>query len=169
MLEELHTAGDEYGLGREQFETSKIRFDAARERFAGVRRLAATVLSPADWWMWRTAHRNVRYAGLKIGEAIVRALEDYAFDAALRHLSAGAPFDPAMTREEIAATLEEGGFEFRSSAVLREVNAALIHLPNIHRRGKNRYEPKGADKILEVARPISEEMKREEKRDGVPF
>lgn len=156
MLDQLNKASEEYVRAREAFDAARVEYDVAREKFASVRRLAANVLSGSEWWHWRFTHDSVQFTGLKIGEAIVEALEGHAYASAWKHYEKNEPYRPAMTLEQLQDTLERGGFEFRSTAALREVNAALMNLPKVERAGASGYRVKNHDEILKVMKPKPE-------------
>ncbi len=173
MLEQLDRTVAEYITAKDQFDSTRIAYEVAREKFAGVRRLAASVLSSTDWWSWRYDHANVRYTGLKISDAIVEALQDRAFTAAEIHHNSGGkkPYQPGMNLEELQDAMERGGFEFRTATPLREVNAALIQLDRtrVTKDEKMRlYRLADADEILEMLRPPVPPVVRP-KEEEVPF
>lgn len=156
MFSELKTASEEYSAAKEQLDAGRIRFEAARERFLGIRRLAADVLSEDDWLVWKATHERVKYVGLKIGDAIMQALRDRALNAAeVFHDSDGrTPFMPETSLNQIQEALEHGGFEFRTSTPLREVNAALINLVGVKKDG-DLYVCTGAEEYLDICNPAN--------------
>jgi len=158
MLSQLDKASKEYVVAKEEFDAARVSYEVARETFTRVRQLARAILSNDDWWHWAATHSSVQYTGLKIGDAIIEALENRAFDAALDYWSSqgSREFYPALTLEALQEEMERGGFEFRSSAPLREVNAALINLDPVQViKDKNHktYTLGDANKILEFCRP----------------
>ena len=155
MLEQLNKASEEYVATREAFDAARIEYDVAREKFASVRRLAGNVLGPSDWWSWRFTHDTVQFTGLKIGEAIVEALQGHAYSSAWKHYHRKEPYRPTMTLEQLQETIERGGLEFRSGAPLREVNAALMNLPRVERVGVG-YRVKDYEEILKAMKPAPE-------------
>ena len=159
MLEELNKTVVDYSQAKEQYDTARIAYEVAREKFASVRRLATAVLSRSDWWTWRTEHEIVQYTGLKIGEAIVEALYDCAYTSAWGHHHKNKPYEPAMTLEELQESMERGGFEFRTTAPLREVNAALIQFvrdERVVKEGRN-YRLADSDEVLATMAPSEPE------------
>lgn len=89
---------------------------------------------------------------MKLGEAIIEALQNAAFEAAATHYRTRQRFDPSVTLERLQEALERGGFEFRTAAPLREVNAGLIHLDGIVKDG-GRYKAADSDEILKLMKP----------------
>jgi hypothetical protein len=154
MLTQLNQSSEEYATAREEFDSARIEFEVKREKFATVRRLAQAVLSSADWWHWRAEHENVQFTGLKIGEAIAEALENHAYGRAFLYhqQKSTAPFRPTLTLEQLQEAMERGGFEFRTTTPLREVNAALINLEGV-RREADGYMATNADEILKLMAP----------------
>jgi hypothetical protein len=157
MVEQLDRTADEYSAAREEFDAARVRYEVARDKFASVRRLAINVLSTQDWWNWRNSHESVQYTGLKLGEAISDALENHAYDAAVQYWTARAhaargnnkpEYSPVMPLERIQETLERGGFEFRTTTPLREVNAALINAPTV-KKEKHGFKAARADEVLQ--------------------
>lgn len=157
MFSQLDKTSEEYIGAKDAFDAARVEYEIAREKFASVRRLASGVLSPTDWWTWRIEHEAVQYTGLKIGEAIIEALEGYAYSAAYKHWESGAPYAPSMSLEQLQETIERGGFEFRSTTALREVNGALLNLDRIERLTSGRYRVKDADDILKSMKPAKAE------------
>ncbi len=139
MKVQLNQVSEEYLAIKERFDEARVTYEVAREKFASVRRLALNVLSSQDWWTWRSQHKSVQYTGLKLGEAIANLLENHAYDVAANYWTAvarkekKAEYLPMMGLERIQETLEHGGFEFRTSTPLREVNAALINAPEVEK------------------------------------
>jgi hypothetical protein len=155
ILAELERVAAEYVENQKQYQGAHVHFQAARERFASIKRIASEMLAFNDWYDWQASHSHVRYAAMTIGEAIREALHVRAFDAAAAVVhsveSARANFSPGMTLEQIADALEKGGFEFRTSTPKREVNAALIKLDGITKNTKtDEYEIGDAAEILQM-------------------
>jgi hypothetical protein len=155
ILAELERVAAEYVENQKQYQAAHVHFQAARERFASIKRIASEMLAFNDWNDWQAGHSNVRYAAMTIGEAIREALQVRAFDAAAAVApspeSAREHFSPGMTLEQIAEALEKGGFEFRTSTPKREVNAALIKLDGITKNAKTEeYEIGDAAEILQM-------------------
>lgn len=149
ILAELDRAANEYTEALSDFESARIRYEAARERFASVRRIANDVLGFSDWFDWRWKNKSVLYAALDVGDAIKEALRARALDMALDCSSdSGRQFDPSMTLDEIHDALESGGFEFKSTAGRREVNAALMKLNGVTKiEATGKYEIQDANDI----------------------
>jgi hypothetical protein len=152
IREELERAAGDYIAAKKLFARAQVEFEAAREKFAGVRQLASDMMTGRDWYTWRDEHAGVRYACMPLGEAIADLLRDYAYDQAERHVAGKADqFRPYMALSEIAAELEAGGYDFKTTTPMREVNAALIRLSEAVRSSSwaNRYAHKDAPEILE--------------------
>ncbi len=169
MRQELNKRGAEFRDARERFEATRVSFEAARETLTGIRRLASKVLSDADCWVWKEQNPDIAYVGLSLGDAILRVLTNSAFSSAVVHHRTDGKtlYDPSMTLEDIVAELENGGFEFRTSGPLREVNAALIHLKDKEKHGE-RYRSSAAPKILDAAKSLAIERQLEELHESEP-
>jgi hypothetical protein len=154
---ELEKSSIEYLAAKQKFEASRVEFAAAQERFTGIRRLASEMLTTRDWWMWVAKHPSIQYVGMTIGDAILRVLENRAYESAFKHAqNPQNVFLPVMTMNQLVETLEVGGFEFQTTTPLREVNAALINLKGVTKTPRG---PKisDADRILEQALSVQEE------------
>jgi len=154
MEDQLNKTGDEFRRAKENYDAARVDYEAAREKFLVVRRLALGVLSKEDWYSWRMSRTNVQYTGLKIGEAIIEALETHAVESAREHFykKDNPPFRPVMSLEEIQEAMERGGFEFRTTTPLREVNAALINLDGVKKEAHG-YKSALAEEILKMMKP----------------
>lgn len=151
IYEELEKTSTEYIATRQKFERIRVEYEAARERFAGVRRLASEMLTTRDSWFWKSKHPNIHYVGMTIGDAIVRVLEDRAYDSAFEHArNPKHVFLPVMSIHQLLGTLESGGFEFQTTAPLREVNAALINLKGVSKTARG-FKVSDAEQILAQA------------------
>ncbi len=151
IFEELEKSSADYLATKQKFDRSRVEFEAARKRFAGVRRLASEMLTTRDWRLWKSTHPQVQYVGMAIGDAIGRALEDRAWDSAFRHAeNRNYEFSPEMTMDRLMETLEAGGFEFQSATPLRELNAALINLKGITKTSRG-FRVSDAEDILAKA------------------
>ncbi len=164
---ELEKTAREYTEAKESFEQERVEFEAAREKFAGVRRLASEMLTSQDWHIWRQNHESVKFAAMPIGEAIIEVLRDYAYGAAVDFLTSSdnqddQEFSPNLTTEKIVETLEAGGFEFRTTSPLREVNAALIKLDGVTKLELGGYQVANTGEILEMMRSFIAEEPVEE-------
>src|SRR6266849_4882693 len=151
---QLDRAALEYTDAQKEFEVARINFQAARERFAGIKRMAHDALGHGAWFDWQDEHENVRYAAMPIGEAIRQALTNNAFESAEEATeNPTRKFSPGMAIEEIAEVLESGGFEFQTTGHLREVNAALMRLKGTKRnKTTGDYEAADAAEILEIVK-----------------
>lgn len=155
MLEQLDETSENYIEARDEFDAARVNYEVAREKFASVRRIALEVLSHEDWLHWIAGNSRVQYTGVKIGDAILEALDLRAFVAARDHFENKVPFEPGMTLQELQEAIERGGFEFRSTMPLREVNAALINLDRTRIAKKGvRFRLARAEKYLEQLRPV---------------
>jgi hypothetical protein len=159
ILVELDRAAGEYTRRRAERDAANVRFQAARDRFASVKRIANDILGGDEWWHWAVRNRNVMYAGLPVGEAIRDALAFHAIDCAIDCRGDRAAYDPAVTMEQLYQALDEGGFEFTSSAPRREVNAALMRLDGITKLDDGRYEVADAESMLSICFPDTSESK----------
>lgn len=129
---ELESVSQEYVVAKDWAQEAQVRFETAREKLAGIKRLATAMMPPFEWYEWQREHPNVRYVGSTIGEAITSLLEDHAYAMAQRYLRGESKhFVPHMDKDGIVGQLEAGGFDFRSTTPLREVHAALINLEGV--------------------------------------
>lgn len=160
IKQELDRAVYEYTTAKETFDDAQVRFEAARARFAGVRQLATAALSSPGWWKWNREHPNVKYAALPIGEAILSVLQNQAWQAATSHVEDRTkPFMPWMNLDKIIEELDEGGFDFRTAAPLREVNAALIRLEGTQKDElHNWYTVADLEEVLRMAESVQEAL-----------
>jgi hypothetical protein len=185
MFDELDKALADYQNIKGSFMDARVRYQSARERFAGIRRLAGEMLPRRAWSDWLDKHPDVTFMGMPIGDAILLALEEKATRSALDHLTAKDPkkpphYDPSMNLDDIVSALERGGFEFRGLSPAREVNAALLKLPGVIKE-LGRYKKADADKTLEQLRewldgpasaegtPTQAEATPTQDDDDVPF
>lgn len=161
VVAELDRAAQEYVTAKANLERARIAFEMARTKFTGIRQLAAQMLAGRDWGEWQRNHLGIRFAGMPPGDAIVFVLRSHAYTQAMSHFSSSGKlkFSPSMPLANIVSTLEQGGFEFRSSAPLREVNAALVNLKNVTKLESGRYEAADAKDLFEMVRKSVEERK----------
>lgn len=148
MRDELDAAASAYIRAKDVFERHRVQFDTERHRFMGVRELARGVMSEAHWARWRSEHPQVRYAAMPIGEAILAALYDYAWNRAQREYDGDSEATPYCEMDDIIRLLEKGGFDFRSTTPGREVNAALRNLAGIDRAKDGSYAVANYDRVL---------------------
>lgn len=158
--EELDRAAAEFAEVKAAHEKALTHYNAARERFAVVKRIASGMLSFDDWYHWRESHPHVKYSGMTIGEAIVDALGTRAFVIGFEHDGKPDDFSPTMSIQEIADELEAGGFEFKGQTPLREVNAALMKLDGVTKLPSGQYQATDAQDILQFVK--GEEPPKEE-------
>lgn len=158
VLAELDRAAMDYVDAKKNFERARIAFEMARTKFTGIRQLAGQMLLPQDWVAWHQRHLGVRFAAMPTGDAIITVLRSHAYSQATVHFNSNGKqkFAPAMSLQAIATTLEQGGFEFQSSAPLREINAALINLQNVTKTESGLYETNDAQSLFEMVRKSRE-------------
>jgi len=147
ILVELEKTSNEYSAAIQNLQRARGQFEAAREKFTGIRRLASEMLTSYDWYKWREKSPGVRYAGMSIGEAVLEALEGRAYASAFSHVVHQEEFSPDMTMDALLPALESGGFDFQTATPLRELNAALINLKGVEKRG-NAFRVSNANEIL---------------------
>lgn len=158
VIAELDRAALEYVTAKNNFERARIAFEVAKTKFAGIRQLATHMLSPQDWAAWHQRNQGIRFAAISTGDAVMIVLRSHAYNQALAHFNSGGKhkFAPAMPLQAIATTLEQGGFDFQSSAPLREINAALINLQNVTKTESGLYEASDAQSLFEMVRKSKE-------------
>lgn len=174
-LEELGRAADEYAHAKEEADRAQLRFEAAAERMATVRRVVAPILSWQELFEWERAHPQVRYAGSTVGDAIEAYLLDEAYTEAWHcNEDPERRYGPWRTLEDIVRALDVGGFQFKTTTPSREVNAALINL-KVTRAGDGNmavYATPDADQIREVWKMPEQQKENEPAEvdpDDVPF
>lgn len=157
ILGELDDAAKEYDDVKRQFEMSRVRFEVARERFAKTKELASVMMGHRDWFEWQSIHPNVKYAGSPLGDTIVGILYSNAWETAEIFVEKKSPgYQPSLSLESIARILEEGGYEFKSIAPMRETNAALMKLKGVMKNSIGWYQVDNADGILEELKKFAE-------------
>lgn len=164
IYDELDKAFGDYRATKETFVDAKVRYESSRERFSGIRKLAADMLTTSQWSAWVEKHPAAKYVGMPIGNAIKETLETNANEWAWTYVSETDPtkkhYWPFMGVERIAEVLERGGYEFRSLTPLREVNAALMKLDGVTKKG-GLYKIATADRILENTQELIENAMRD--------
>ncbi len=165
---ELERAVKDYNDARGALEDAQLAFDVALEKFSSVRRLASEIMSGRDWYLWQMQNKNVQYAAMPIGEAIVAVLRTRAYDMAFDHAKDQSPdpFSPSADLDEIVASLEAGGFDFRTTTRNREVNGALLKLEGVTKLPNGNYEISDASVILRVMVDIVADQKQAQETFG---
>jgi hypothetical protein len=136
LVTELDKLAKEYIRARDEHESKRQVFQAAKEKLVAVRKVAPDILGNA-WHAWTKNHPEVQLVGMEIGEAIVAFLRTKAYESAIQRARSLAAKDepkeykPSMTSVEIAEGLDAQGFEFRTASPRREVHAALLNLKGI--------------------------------------
>jgi hypothetical protein len=153
-------------------DVARVHFEAARDRLASTKNLAAEIMDFPDWYNWRYTHTDVKYAAMQIGEAILEVLRDYAWSRAVAFITGEIKgYKPYKVLGEITKALEEGGFDFRTSTPQREVNAALINL-NVE-KWQHMYAVSDKDEWLSLARSSIDADKQvaitEPEPEDIPF
>jgi len=148
IVAELDRSAAEYTRCRAERDAANVRFEAARDRFASVKRIANNILGGEEWWAWAFRNRSVMYAGMAIGEAICSALLCQAIECAIDSRGDQAAYDPALTMEQLYEALDGGGLEFTSNAPRREVNAALMKQDGVKKLDDGRYEAADAEEVF---------------------
>ena len=168
IRDELQRAVQEYNDARGALEDAQLVFDVALEKFSSVRRLASEIMSGRDWYLWQLQNKNVQYAAMPIGEAIIAVLRARAYDLAFHHAKDESPdpFSPSADLDEIVASLEAGGFDFRTTTRKREVNGALLKLEGVTKLPNGNYEISDAAVILKVMIDIVADQKRAQETFG---
>ena len=149
---ELDKTAKEYLVAKQALDIARITFESARERYSGLKKHANSILQGTAWYEWQYNHRDVQYAATQIGSAIADVLWNHAFMVSYECSKNNSPYDeyePSMSIQEIASALEEGGFDFRSTTPMREVNAALIQLKNVVKLESGDYQIEDAKSIYD--------------------
>ncbi len=182
IMGELNRAAEEYVEARGHFEAIRVQFAAAKEKFAGIRKLAAEMLPGTEWHQWQEDHRDLALCGLGIGDAILNVLSQKAYNAAFDNITSKGKtkYAPMMFLEEIVEEVENGGFEFDTATPRKEVSAALINLKGVAKLANGRYQSADHAEILQnmknalgpaivEAQEEEEQMARQEQEEEVPF
>ncbi len=163
IYDQLDKACQEYVDAKLIFERARVNFEAARERFGGIKKLAASMLTFRDLDAWYENHKDVAYAGMSIGDAILDMLRDRAWQAAGDYTEGKAKkFSPWITLDGIVECLEGGGFEFKTATPLREVNGAVMRLTGITKVGRA-YQISETDETFGYVKQYIEDRKKEAK------
>jgi hypothetical protein len=105
-----------------------------------TKELATEVMTPNEWKQWLHTNERVRYVGVETGPAVLEVLRNYALEVLfVHHVTEERPVDVSLNLDEIIGRLRAGGFEFRSGAPLREVNAALMKLQGVEKLKAGTY------------------------------
>lgn len=156
ILEELDRDFNTYQAAKEQLETARTRLEIARQRFVATKTLASEAAG-IQWYAWLRQHPQLRYFGTPIGDAILNILELRCYISGANFVQGEASrYLPQMTITQIADELEQGGFEFTSTAPAREVNAALINLKGVEKIGTT-YRFERAQEILNELKEAKEQ------------
>ena len=149
MVDELNKAVEEYEAALAEFEIFRQRYEAAKEKFIGVRRLAADVMPASDMYDWEHEHPDIQMVGLDIKDAILTILRRHAVDSADTAITSKdkTEYNPTMFTTSIYDALDRYGFAFRTGTPRREVHAALLHLKGVTKVGTMRYAIEDADDI----------------------
>ena len=151
ILRELEAATDEYDDRKKEFEIARVKYEVARERFAKTKEMARSMMGYRDWGQWQADNPDVKFSGTQLGNAIIEILSSTAWKAAEAFTeNKSNAFQPSVSLESIARELEEGGYEFKSIAPMREANAALIKLKGVTKNTWNWYFANDADEILKI-------------------
>jgi len=148
-LEELNVSGSEYNEAKSSYDVARVKYEMAREKFAKTKELATIMLGAVEWMQWQSIHEDLRYVGSQLGDAITQTLRSYAYEMASTFDPKGKQeYQPALFLGSITQRLEDGGYDFRSSAPQREVNAALINLGGLLKTKFGAYQVAETGQIL---------------------
>jgi hypothetical protein len=165
ILGELERAEVEFATAQERHVAAQAEYEAARERFIGIRRLASEALSGAEWYRWEQKHEGVKFVGMEIGDAITNVLETHAYHSAFAHLENPKEnrYSPQMHVDRLIEALEAGGCDFGGSTPRRVINAAVMNKKkSVMRVAQALYRVTTADAILESAKEIAERYPKQE-------
>ena len=150
ILQQLNVAADEYTAANEVYITARVEYELARERFAKTKDMAWAMIGQSEWMKWSENHPNLEYTGTALGTAITGILGHQAWITASEYdQKSNKRFNPALDLESISRHLEQGGYEFKSTAPLRETNAALMKLNGVAKTRFNTYQINEAESYLE--------------------
>ena len=158
ILSELDRAETDLREALASHAKAQAEYDAARERFIGMRKLAASALSSAEWFRWEQNHPFVTYVGMEIGDAIIRVLEVHTYERAFAHIKnpKEQKFIPTMHVDKIIDALETGGFDFGTSTPKRVINAAALNKKKVRKvdGAAPFYQLADADDYLNAAKEV---------------
>jgi len=165
-------ASKEFAEAQARQQRAQDVLDIAAVKLAAIQGLANGCFDECDWWRWSSEHPDLALAGLKLSEALIRAIQNRICAAAHAYLTEGRDNHAEVTgmesieTHELIRVLMDGGVVFGQSP-LREIHAATINHPRVTRSGTS-YQLKGeAERILELMRPIVEAERAEEKQKQV--
>jgi hypothetical protein len=159
----LSKAANEYSESKNIYEVSRVRYELAREQFAKTKELATSMLGDRERVQWETEHRNLRFVGTPLGEAITSTLRSHAIDIASNFdLNGKQKFNATLALDPISQRLEDGGYEFHSSTPQREINAALINLSGITKSKYGAFEIDDAYQWVDFFHRGDEESDKED-------
>lgn len=161
---QLDFAAEEYIEARDNFQEAQVAYESARDKLAGVKQLAGTMMSPYDWHMWADEHKNIRFVGTSLGDAILTVLSSHAYTQAwlvVSNVQLRGLYDPTMPKDSIVEQLEVGGFDFRTSTPNREVSAAMLRLEGMEEREDGTYAVISHAEILSYVREVNAESEKQ--------
>ncbi len=133
LFMELHSQLHHHIELVEQMATLQARIEITERNLALTRDHLLVVLSRSDDAVppnWQTVLAQVRFVGVRLGDACLEVLKEH----------------PTLTTQELLDALNRGQFRFRTGAPLREINAALLRHPRIKRVDDRWYfEPEGQE------------------------
>jgi hypothetical protein len=162
IVDELNNAAKEFRDALEILKNAQVTVDMRRERLSALQRVASGMLTGDMWKWWQENNKRVRYVGMLIGPAIAEVLRGRAYESATRvsqgMVFPGTPptFNASLSMDEIVQELDHGGFEFKTSYPMREVNAALMKLAGVKKRPDGRFEHADATNILNAVIGIAD-------------
>lgn len=132
----LDGAAQEYADAKQLFDEARLSFEVAKKKLEVTKQLAADFMAPHEWATWLENHSAIRYAGASLGDAVTEYVTKdtlrYLRDVDEEHFDSRTVYSLENLRQE----LTRGGFEFRTLAPLRELNAGLINLAGIEKTGE---------------------------------
>ncbi len=132
ILDELNNAAYDYQRARDEYQRAQLAYDLGRERLVSLKKLGAEVMGWLPWYQWLQEHEEVRFTGESMGDAVLNLLRNQIHEEATKAANdPNAKYLPWVNVDKIVEALEAGGYEFKSIAPQREVNAALINLSGV--------------------------------------
>jgi hypothetical protein len=169
--QELRVASKEYSDACEHQARAQDRVDIAAAKLGAIQRLAAECFDLTDWWRWSSEHPGLAFAGLKLSDAVIRALQNRVCESAHAFITTegGPDGDPdvaamdGIETDDLIRLLREGGAVLGQSP-LRELHAATINHPRVERTSTGYKLKGGVDRIIDLMRAVVDTDRVEEQQ-----
>lgn len=147
---EIHGAAEDYHRARARVDVALLRYTALRDFLTttlGCSPYASHIEWPDLGFIDPSTRGRYRFAGMKVGDAVVEVLMDRVAAFATSDQSFSEEWTAfqalTMSLEEIVEALSEGGLGFPDPVSARAVNASLMRTAGVERHethsGETRY------------------------------